>query len=166
MTSTAEADAAPRLVAFTAPTAQVIAILDAAERVRQRLLLASAMAGEQRARQLERLADEFRALDQALRDPALDGSLACLGSALALMAEAFRNSDPEIRGWCNNVLEVPPRRLARHLDALGDALFRSRGQPRPGSAYDPAMLDELVVRHLDRVRVARLRSSPLPRRRW
>jgi hypothetical protein len=73
----------------------VIAILDAAERVRQRLLLASAMEGEQRRQQLRRLADELWRLGQALCDLALNREVSRFGGALALMAEAFRNSDPE-----------------------------------------------------------------------
>jgi hypothetical protein len=62
-----------------------------------------------------------------------------LGSALGLMAEAFRNPGSELAGWCNNILDLPPRRLARHLDALADALFPpgEAEQPRPGAAYGP-----------------------------
>jgi hypothetical protein len=78
---------------------------------------------------------QLRALDRAFRDPKLDNRLSCLGSALGLMAEVFRNRGPELAGWCGNVLEVPPRRLAHHLDALADALFLAgrRGAAATGS---------------------------------
>jgi hypothetical protein len=45
MTSLDEKAADPKLVAFTAPSAQVMAILDAAEAVRVRLLLAARRPG-------------------------------------------------------------------------------------------------------------------------
>jgi hypothetical protein len=167
-TRTAEAAGGPRLVDFTAPSNQVRAILDAAEAVRVRLVLLSAMAGEQRAAQLRHLASELRALGNALADPQLDGRLSRFGSSLALMAEVFRYPPPELAGWCRDVLEVPPRRLARHLEALGAALFDSTEAVRalPGSAYDPSALDGFLVPQLDPACVARLKRSPLPRRRW
>jgi hypothetical protein len=158
--------AEPKLVAFTAPSAQVMAILDAAEMVRVRLVLFSATGGDQRGRQLGLLAGELRALRQALRDPKLDGRLSCLGSALGLMAEEFRDPGPELTGWCVNVIEVPPRRLAKHLDALANALFPSDETELPWAEYEPAVLEELLAPHLDRTRIARLKSAPLPRRRW
>jgi hypothetical protein len=159
---------APRLVAFTAPSAMVRAILDAAELVRRRVVLVSAMAGEQRADQLQRLAGDLQALGNALQDPKLDGRLSRFGASLALMAEVFRNPTPELAGWCRDVLEVPPGRLARHLEALGAALFDSTEAVRelPGSAYDPSALDAFLARQLDPACVARLKRSPLPRRRW
>jgi hypothetical protein len=167
MTSTPEKAAAPKLVAFTAPSAQVMAILDAAEVVRVRLVLASATTGEQHGRHLSLLAGELRALRQALRDPKLDGRLSSLGSALGLMAEVFRNPGPELAGWCNNVIEVPPRRLAHHLDALADALFLGEPElPWSGEAYEPVVLEPLLAAHLNRARILRLKSAPLPRRRW
>jgi hypothetical protein len=143
MTVSAEAAGAPHLVAFTAPGVQVRAILDAAEAVRVRLVLLSAMAGEQPALQLQRLAGELQALGAALEDPLLDGRLSRFGSTLALMAEVFRYPASELAGWCRDVLEVPPRRLARHLEALGAALLVSAEAVRavPGSAYDPSALD-------------------------
>jgi hypothetical protein len=167
MTSPAEA-AVGRLVGFTARSAQVRAILDAAEAVRVRMVVVSTMAGEQRADQLRRLAGELQALGNALQDPKLDGRLSRFGASLALMAEAFRNPTPELAGWCRDVLEVPPRRLARHLEALGAALFDSADAVRelPGSAYDPSALDGFLVPQLDPACVARLKRSPLPRRRW
>jgi hypothetical protein len=167
MTSAPERAAAPRLVGFTAPSAQVVAILGAGEAVRVRLVLLSATIGEQRDRQLGLLAGELRALRQAFRDPALDGRLSRLGSALGLMAEVFRNPGPELALWCNNVLDLPPRRLAHHLDALADALFLPGEPERPRSpAYEPAVLDGLLARRLNRARVARLMRAPLPRLRW
>jgi hypothetical protein len=155
-----------KLVAFTAPSAQVMHILDAAEMVRVRLVLVSATDGDQRGRQLSLLAGELGALRQAFRDPKLDGRLSGLGSALALMGEAFHNPGPELAGWCVNVIEVPARRLAQHLDALANALFLSCETELPWAEYEPAVLEELLVRHLDRARVARLKKAPLPRRRW
>jgi hypothetical protein len=168
MTASAAAAGAPYLIAFTAPSAQVMAILDAAEAVRVRLVLLSAVAGEQRALQLRRLAGELQALGAALEDPELDGRLSRFGSTLALMAEVFRNPAAELAGWCRDVLEVPPRRLARHLEALGAALFVSTevGRALPGSAYDPSALDAFLARQLEPACVARLKRSPLPRRRW
>jgi hypothetical protein len=167
LTSISEKAAAPTLVGFTAPSAQVMHILDAAEAVRVRLVLVSATTGEQHARQLSLLAGELRALRQELRDPKLDGRLSSLGSVLGLMAEAFRKPGPELVGWCNNVLEVPPRRLAQHLDALAEALFLGETElPWPTEAYEPAVLEPLLAGHLNRARVLRLKSSPLPRRRW
>jgi hypothetical protein len=163
---TATAAAAPgRLVALTAPGAEVIAILDAAEAVRVRLVVLSAMAGEQRAQQLQRLAAELRALGAALADPRLDGRLSRLASSLALMGEAFGNPGPELAGWCATVLDQPPRRLAAHLQALAAALFVSAEavHAQPGSAYDPAVLDRLLGARLDRACVERLKRSPLPR---
>jgi hypothetical protein len=81
--------------------------------------------------------------------------------------EVFRNPGPELRVWCRNVLGMPPRRLARHLEAFANVLFRS-GEPKPppGSAYQPAILATLVAGHLDRERLARLKRAPLPRRPW
>jgi hypothetical protein len=108
----------PRLAAFTAPSAQVMRILDAAEAVRVRLVLVGLTSGNQHDRQLCLLTGELRALAQAFRDPALDGRLSRFSSALGLMAEVFRNPGPELAGWCNNVIEVPPRRLAHHLSVL------------------------------------------------
>jgi hypothetical protein len=168
MTVSAEAAGAPRLVGFTAPSAQVRAILDAAEAVRVRLVLLSAMAGEQRADQLRRLAGELQALGAALDDPKLDGRLSRFGATLALIAEVFRNPTPELAGWCRDVLEVPPRRLARHLEALGAALFVSTEAVRalPDSAYCRSALDGFLARQLDPACVAPLKRSPLPRRRW
>jgi hypothetical protein len=168
VTPTPQQAAASKLVAFTAPSRQVMEILDAAETVRIRLLLLSATSGDQHGRQLRLLAGELRALGQSFRDPALDGRLSRLGSALGLMAEAFRNPGPELAGWCNNVLEVPPRRLARHLDVLAGALFvtAEAERPQPGSAYDPLLLDRWLGPQLDRARIAGLKSAPLPRRRW
>jgi hypothetical protein len=163
---TAEKAAEAKLVAFTAPSAQVMHILDAAEMVRVRLVLLSATGGDQHGRQLNLLAGELQALRQAFRDPNLDGRLSGSGSALRLMAEAFHNPGSELAGWCNNVIEVPPRRLARHLDALANALFLSGDGELPWAEYEPAVLEELLVRHLDRARVARLKSAPLPRKRW
>jgi hypothetical protein len=124
--------------------------------------------GGARTQHLERLSGELRTLGEALRDPSLDGKVSLFGTALALMGEHFRNPSPELRTWCRNVFDIPPRRLARHLGALGDALFSpdEPEQPRPGSAYDPAVLEALVVTRLDRVRLARLKRSPLPQRRW
>jgi hypothetical protein len=148
------------------PGRQVTAILDAAETVRVRLVLFGATTGDQHGRQLSLLAGELQALDRAFRDPGLDGRLSRLGSALGLMAEVFRNPGPELAGWCNNYLDVPPRRLAHHLDALADALFQpgEPERPRPGGAYELAVIEELLVRHLDRARVLRLKRAPLPRR--
>jgi hypothetical protein len=154
MIATPASARAGSLVAFTAPSAQVMAILDAAETVRMRLVLQSATSGDQHGRQLDLLAGELRALRQALRDPKLDSRLSSLGSALALMAEAFRKPGPELVLWCKDVLEVPPRRLANHLDALA------------GRAYEPVILEARLARHLDRERIARLKRSPLPRRQW
>jgi hypothetical protein len=83
------------------------------------------------------------------------------------MGEAFRDPGPELAGWCNNVLEVPPRRLAHHLDALADALFQpGETAELPWAEYEPVVLEELLARHLDRARVLRLKKAPLPRRRW
>jgi hypothetical protein len=81
------------------------------------------------------------------------------------MGEVFRNPGPELAGWCKNVLEVPPRRLAHHLDGLGDALFLGEAE-LPWVEYEPAVLEELLMRHLDRARIARLKKAPLPRLRW
>jgi hypothetical protein len=49
---------------------------------------------------------------------------------------------------------------ARHLDVLANALFPS-GEPEVpwGSAYEPVVLEVLVVRHLDRARVVRLKTT-------
>jgi hypothetical protein len=167
VTPTPQQAAASKLVAFTAPSRQVMEILDAAETVRIRLLLLSATSGDQHGR-LSLLAGELQALRQALGDPKLDSRLSCLGSALGLMAEVFRNPGPELALWCANVLDLPPLRLAHHLDALANALFVSdeAESPRSGTAYEPAVLEELLVRHLDRARIVRLKSAPLPRRRW
>jgi hypothetical protein len=64
----ATGEAAPRHpVAFTAPSAQVLAILDAAEAVRVRLVLFSATVGDQHDRQRHLLAGELRALGQCER---------------------------------------------------------------------------------------------------
>jgi hypothetical protein len=164
--ASAEEVAEPKLVAFAAPSAQVMHILDAAEAVRVRLVLLSGTDGDQHVRQLNLLAGELRALRQAFRDPTLDGRLSCLGSALGLMAEAFRRPTPELAGWCNSVLEVPPRRLANHLDALAEALFQPGETELPWVEYEPVVLEELLARHLDRERVTRLKKAPLPRRRW
>jgi hypothetical protein len=146
----------------------VVAIIDAAEMVRRRLVMMTAMAGEQRTEQLQRLAGELQTLGQALGDPQLDGKVAFFGNALALLAEVFRNPGPELAGWSRSVLGLPPRRLAHHLDALANALFPpgEPERPRPGAAYEPAVLEALLVHHLDRARIARLKSAPLPRRRW
>jgi hypothetical protein len=144
----------------------VAAILDAAEVVRVRLVLFSATVGDQRGRQLGLLVGELRALDQAFRDPALDGRLSRLALGLALMAEVFRNPGPELTLWCNDVIDVPPKRLARHLDALANALFLSGEPELPWATYDPAVLEALLVQHPNRARVVRLKSAPLPRLRW
>jgi hypothetical protein len=166
LTSISEKAAAPKLVGFTAPGPQVAAILDAAEAVRIRLVLFGATGGDQHARQLSLLAGELRALRQALRDPKLDGRLSGLGSALGLMAEVFRKPGPELAGWCANVLEAPPRRLAKHLDALANALFPPGEAELPWAEYEPAVLEELLMQHLDSTRIARLKKAPLPRLRW
>jgi hypothetical protein len=166
MTSSVEEGSPPKLAAFTAPSAQVMRILDGAEMVRVRLVLFSATDGDQRGRHLKLLAGELRVLREEFRDPKLDGRLSGLGSALGLMAEAFRNPGPELAGWCNNVLEVPPRRLAKHLDALANALFAPGETELPWAEYEPAVLEELLARYLDRARIARLKSAPLPRKRW
>jgi hypothetical protein len=113
-------------------------ILDAGEAVRIRLLLCSATGGEQLGRQLGLLAGELQALRAALLDPKLDNRLSSLGSALGLMAEVFRDAGPELALWCNDVLEVPPRRLARHLDVLAEALFLPNEVELPWPAYEPA----------------------------
>jgi hypothetical protein len=161
MTSSAEK-------AFTAPTAQMMRILDAAEMVRVRLVLFAATSGDQRVRHRDLLAAELQALGQTFRDPALDGRLSRFSSALGLMAEGFRTPGPELAGWCNNVLEVPPRRLAHHLSVLAEALFSSSEAERrqPGTAYEPTVLEALLGQHLDRARIIRLKSAPLPRLRW
>jgi hypothetical protein len=165
LTSTVEKAAEPKVV-FAAPSAQVMAILDAAEMTRVRLVLLTGTTGEQHARQLSLLAGELKALRQAFRDPNLDGRLSHLAAALGLMGEAFRNPTAELAGWCNNVLEVPPKRLANHLDALADALFQPSEAELPWVDYEPAVLEGLLARHLDRARVIRLKKAPLPRRRW
>jgi hypothetical protein len=80
----------------------------------------------------------------------------------------FHKQDPELARWSHDVLEMPPRRLARHLDALADALFLS-GEPElpwTGEAYEPVVLEALLARHLDRERIGRLKRAPLLRRRW
>jgi hypothetical protein len=82
------------------------------------------------------------------------------------MAEVFRNPGAELAGWCNNVLEVPPRRLAQHLEALANGLFPSGEIELPWPEYEPAVLEEHVARRLDRACVGRLKRAPLPRRRW
>jgi DNA-binding transcriptional ArsR family regulator len=156
----------PRLVEFTAPSKQVMAVLDAAEVVRIRLLLQSATGGEQLARQLRLLAGELQALRTALQDPKLDNRLSSLGSALGLMAEVFRNPGPELARWCNDVLGMPPKRLARHLDVLAEALFLPDEVELSWPAYEPAVLEALLARHLDRERIGRLKRAPLPRRQW
>jgi hypothetical protein len=166
VTSTAETAAAPlRLVGFTTPSAQIVAILANSEAVRCRLVLITGCSGEQYDRHRHLLAGELAALGQAFCDPALDGRLQRLGAALGLMAEAFRNPGPELVRWCNNVLDVPPRRLARHLDVLADALFVPDTIAPSGrdAACVPAAL---LARNLDPARIARLKAAPLPRRRW
>jgi hypothetical protein len=62
---------------------------------------------------------------------------------------------------------VPPLEDPQ-LEALGAALFVSAEAARavPGSAYDPSALDGFLTRQLDPACVARLKRSPLPRRRW
>jgi hypothetical protein len=148
--SAEEAPAVSKSIAFAAPSVQVLAILDDAEVVRVRLVLFSATIGEQRGRHLGLLAGELEALRRALRDDEHDSRLSRLGSALAMMAEVFRQPGPELAGWCKDVLEVPPRRLARHLDVLANALFPSGEPELPwGSAYEPVVLEALLVRHLE-----------------
>jgi hypothetical protein len=85
-----------------------------------------------------------------------------------MMAEAFRNAGPELKEWSTNVLDVPPRRFARHLQTLGAALFVNAEavRPQPGSAYDPQALDRLLGPQLHRACIERLKRAPLPRRRW
>jgi hypothetical protein len=83
MTSSAEeAPAASKSIAFAAPSVQVLAILDAAEVVRVRLVLFSATIGEQCGRHLCLLAGELEALRRALRDDEHDSRLSRLGSTL------------------------------------------------------------------------------------
>jgi hypothetical protein len=156
----------PRLVEFTAPSKQVMVVIDSAEAVRIRLLLCSATGGEQLARQLRLLAGELQALREALQDPQLDNRLSSLGSALAMMAEVFRNPGPELALWCKDVLEVPSKRLARHLDVLAETLFQPDEVELPWQAYEPAVLEALLARILDRERIGRLKRAPLPRRQW
>ena len=158
----------PRLVAFTAPSAQVTVILDAAESVRVRLVLLSAVAADQRSRQLGLLAGELKALGQAFCDPGLDGGPSKFASALALMGEAFRNPGAELGGWCRNVLDLPPRRLAAHLQALAAALYVGAEAVRaaPGLSSMPVVRDRFFGPQLDRPCVARLKRAPLPRKRW
>jgi hypothetical protein len=156
-----------RMVEFTAPSKQVMLVIGGAEAVRIRLLLCSATTGgEQHARQLRLLAGELEALRVAFQDPKLDMRLSSLGSALGLMAEVFRNPSPELTLWCRDVLEVPPRRLAHHLDVLAEALFMPNEAELPWPAYEPAVLEALLARHLDRERIGRLKRAPLPRRQW
>lgn len=133
--------------------------------MRVRLLLLSATSGDQHDRQLRLLAGELRALGQALRDPALEDRLSRFGSALGLMAEVFRNPGPELDLWCNDLLDVPPRRLASYLSVLADALFLPNEAERR-HACEPAVLEALLQPHLDRARISRLKRAPLPRGRW
>jgi len=111
----------------------VIAILDAAEAVRVRLVLISVVSGEQRA---AAIAARRRAAGTgyALRDPRLDGGLSRLALALVLMGKAFANPGPELNRWCENVLGLAPRRAWRAISRWSprhstSAARRCRAQP-------------------------------------